>query len=325
VSFAWPQALAALVLVPLAVWAYVAGERRRRAQSERFGNPALLPALATERPGRRRLLPPLILVAALALLLVAVARPHAMRSVAREEATVVLAIDTSRSMAATDLRPSRLEAARAAARAFLEKVPKRYRVAIVSFSTKPEVVLPPSVDRNAARASLSALRLGSGTAVGDALARALTLVAPQAARPNGRPARDQTPAAILLLTDGAQTVQGVQPLAVARRARTFNVPISAVALGTRAATVVVPLPGGLRQLVRVPPEPQSLKRIAQAAGGRFYEAPTAERLEEVYRELGTRLARERKRTEVTSLVAAAGGVLLLAGSALSLAWFGRVL
>ena len=331
-SLTWPLALTALALVPIAVWAYLALDQRRRNEASRFGNPALLPALVTAEPGRRRLVPPLLVLGALILLVVGLARPHVMRSLPKEEATVVLAMDTSRSMAARDVKPTRLAAAERAAETFLDKVPDRYRVAIVSFSTKAEVVLPPTTDRDAARAALAQLRLGTGTAIGDAVARALSLVAPQpaAGQPTtpaqpAVPAVAATPASILLLSDGAQTAGGVRPLDAAKRAADLKNPVSTIALGTRDATVEVPLPGGLKQLVTVPPDPQTLRRVAQATGGRFFEAPTAADLDQVYKELGSRLGRERRSVEVTSVFAGLGAVLLLAAGGLSSAWFRRAL
>lgn len=323
-SFSWPLALAFLALVPLVLWALLALDRRRRDEGGRFGNPALLPGLIAAEPGRRRFVPPLLVVAALVLLVVGLARPHIMRSVGREEATVVLVMDTSRSMAATDIKPDRMAAARSAAETFLDNVPGRYRVAIVSFSTKAEVVLPPTADRDAARAALGQLRLGAGTAIGDGLTRGLALAAPRATAP-GQAAPPAIPASILLLSDGAQTVGGVQPLDAAKRAAELKVPVSTIALGTRDATVEVPLAGGLKQLVTVAPDPQTLRRIAQTTGGRFFEAPTASDLDSVYRELGSRLGSERKSVEVTSVVAGVGALLLLAAGGLSSAWFRRAL
>jgi Ca-activated chloride channel family protein len=333
-SLTWPLALTALALVPIAVWAYLALDQRRRNEASRFGNPALLPALVAAEPGRKRLVPPLLVLGALILLVLGLARPHVMRSLPKEEATVVLAMDTSRSMAAKDVKPTRLAAAERAAETFLDKVPDRYRVAIVSFSTKAEVVLPPTTDRDAARAALAQLRLGTGTAIGDAVARAVSLVAPQPAA--GQPATPATPAqptdpaavtpaSILLLSDGAQTAGGVRPLDAAKRAADLKIPVSTIALGTRDATVEVPLPGGLKQLVTVPPDPQTLRRVAQATGGRFFEAPTAADLDQVYKELGSRLGRERRSVEVTSVFAGLGAVLLLAAGGLSSAWFRRAL
>jgi Ca-activated chloride channel family protein len=323
VSFAWPVALLGLLLVPVAVAGYVVLDRRRRREATRFTNPALAPNVVGRAPGWRRHAAPALALAAFALLLVGIARPEWTRDVPREEATVMLALDTSRSMAATDVEPTRLGAARRAASAFLDTVPDEYRVGIVSFSTRAEVVLPPTTDREAARKALAALRLGSGTAIGDAIVRALAVVRPQEGTPVDPV--EPVPASIVLLSDGAQTAGGAQPLAAAQRARRQDVPVSTVALGRRDAVVEVPLPGGLKEQVTVPPDAATLRRVAQVTGGSFFAETDPEALRRVYEDLGSRLVREPKREEVTSVFAAMGGVLLLAGGALSSLWFGRAL
>jgi Ca-activated chloride channel homolog len=323
-SFAWPLALLGLVLVPVAVGVYVLAERRRRREAGSFANPALLPNLLAARPGRKRHLPPLIALAALAVLLVGLARPHATLSVPKEEATVMLAVDVSRSMAADDVKPSRFEAMQEAVGAFLDQLPESYPVGIVAFSTRADVVLPPTTDREAARASLRALRLGSGTAIGDAIVTSLEAV-PQPTEAERQAGEEPTPSSILLLSDGAQTGEGPTPQQAAQRARDAGVPISTVALGTTDAVVQVPLPGGLSQQVTVPPDPETLQQVAQTTGGRFFATPDAEQLKAVYEELGSRLGSERKDREVTAAFAGAGAVLLLAGGALSTWWFRRPL
>ena len=319
-SFAWPVALLGLGLVPLAAAAYVLADHRRRRDAGRFGNTALLAGLVDAPPRWKRHVPVGLALAALALLLMGIARPEAKVTVDKEEATVVLAMDVSRSMAADDIRPSRLDAARSAATAFLEKVHEAYRVGIVAFSTRAQIVLPPTTDREAARTALFALRLGSGTSIGDGLDRSVTLV-----RPRGQRREDAVPATVLLLSDGAHTAGPPLPLQVAQRARRLGVPVSTVAFGTRQAVVQVPLPGGLRQRVTVQPDAETLKRVAAATGGEYYAAPDARKLEEVYRELGTRLAKEREPREMTYAFAAAGALLLLLGGALSTLWFRRAL
>jgi Ca-activated chloride channel family protein len=314
------------VAIPLLALFQVLAARRRRREAARFANPDLVPNLIAVSPGWRRHVPPAIALVALALLVVGVARPHVVRDVTRDEATIVLAIDTSRSMAASDVKPSRFEAAKAAATAFLEEVPKSYAVGIVSFSTSADPVLPPTTDREAARVALGELRLGSGTAIGTAVVRSVELALGQGEEPPPQPQTGApAPAAVLLLSDGAQTSGDVRPLPAAERARRFGVPVSTVALGTGDAVVEVPRPGGLKERVVVAPDINTLRLIARTTGGTFSEAPSAARLESVYRELGTRLARDRKRVEVTSAFAASGGLLLLLGSGLSALWFRRAL
>ncbi len=324
-TFAWPLALAGLIAIPILAGLYVLAARRRRRGAERFANPALVPNLVAASPGWRRHVAPILALAALALLVVGVARPHVVRDVTRDEATIVLAIDTSRSMAATDVQPTRFAAAKQAALAFLDEVPDNYNVGIVSFSTSADPVLPPTTDRDAARTALAELRLGSGTAIGTAITRSVDLALDRTDGQAKPQAGERSPAAVLLLSDGAQTAGDIRPGPAAQRARRLGVPVSTVALGTGNAVVEVPRPGGLKERVVVAPDVQTLRVIARTTGGSFSEAPSAARLQSVYRELGTRLARDRKRVEVTSAFAAGGAVLLLVGSTLSSLWFRRAL
>jgi len=326
VSFSAPTSLLWLLAIPILIGLYVYAGRRRRRAAARFANPALVPNLVPHSPGWRRHVPSALVLASLAVLVVGIARPHVVRDVTRNEATVVLAIDTSRSMAATDVEPSRFAAARAEAEAFLETVPEEYAVGIVSFATSADPVLPPTLDREAARVALRELRLGSGTALGTAVTRAVDIALGR--REEEAPPTQQgerSPAAVLVLSDGAQTSGEVRPLSAAQRARRLGVPVSAVAVGIGDAVVEVPLPGGLKQRVVVPPEPQALRQIARTTGGKFVPSPGADSLDSVYEELGTRLAKDRKRVEVTSAFAAGGAILLLLGGALSSHWFRRAL
>ncbi len=322
-SFAWPLALLGLLALPLVVGAYLLTELRRRARAARFGSLPLLEGILPARPGHRRHVPFVLALASLTALLVGLARPHAVLATKQNEATVVLAFDTSFSMAATDLQPSRFAAAKVAANAFLDLVPEEYQVAIVSFSTSARVVLAPTPDREAARAALGELRLGTGTAIGDAVVRALRLVRPNA-RP-GEPVGEQAPAAIVLLSDGAQTGGNVTPAGAARQARLRSIPVHTVAVGTRDAVVEVALPGGLKERVTVAPDIPTLKQLAARSGGQFFAAPDAARLEAVYKDLGSRLATRKEKKEITAAFSAAGGVLLLLGSGLSTLWFRRPL
>ena len=324
-SFAWPLALLLLIVIPVLAGLQVLAARRRRRQAARFANPALVPNLVSSSPGWRRYLPPALALVALALLLVGVARPHVVRDVTRDEATIVLTIDTSRSMEATDVKPSRFAAAKQAALAFLEEVPDEYSVGIVSFSTNADPVLPPTTDREAARTALNELRLGSGTALGAAIARSVELALEEAERERPRAAGELSPGAVVVLSDGAQTSGDVQPQAAAQRARELGVPVSTVGLGTGDAVVEVPRPGGLKERVVVAPDLPTLRQIAQTTGGTFAEAPSAAKLEKVYRDIGTRLAVDPKRVEITSAFAAGGAVLLLLGGTLSSLWFRRAL
>jgi Ca-activated chloride channel family protein len=319
VSFAWPLALVALLAVPLAVAGYLALERRRQRQAAVFANPELVPNLVGRRPGRLRHLPPALGLLALAALATGLARPHATLSVEREEATVVLAMDTSRSMVATDVPPTRLVVAQQAVRRFLEQLPEGYRVGMVSFAQSAQSVLPATANREAALAALRNLRTGDGTALGEGIARAVQVA--QRVRPEkGR----RPPSAVLVLSDGAQTQGVLEPLQAAQRAAKLKIPVHTVAFGTPDGVVEVKDDNGFTQRVTVPPDAPTLRRVSRATGGRFYAAPDAASLNAVYEELGSRVGHVKEEKEVTAAFAAGGAVLLLAAGALSALLFGRL-
>jgi Ca-activated chloride channel family protein len=319
VSFESPYVLLALLVVPVLVAAYVYRERRRADAAARFGNPALLPNLVPATPGWRRHLPLAVLLIALTAMLVGVARPHATVRVKQQDATVILAIDTSLSMRATDVKPTRLAAARAAAAAFLSKVPEKFRVGVVGFTGRAYVAVPPTHDRALARAALRSLHWGEGTALGDAVALGLRLSAQQRASDGTRP-----PTAMLVISDGAQMSGRTRPDVAAQRARAQRVPVYAVVLGTDDGIVEVPLAGGFHAQLRVPPRPDTLQQLARGTGGRFFTATDDAGLRDVYERLGSRLGNRRQSRELTDAFAAGGGALMLLGGALSALWFRRV-
>jgi len=256
--------------------------------------------------------------AALTALAVALARPERVVAVPVEEAAVVLTFDRSGSMAAKDVRPSRMEAARRAADRFLDAVPKKVRVGAVAFSTRPRVVQGPTRDRDEVRVALDNVVPGGGTRTGDALDLSLRTVR-RPARPGAKP----PPGAIVLLSDGV-SVQGKDPVAIAQTAKRLKVPIYTVALGTPQGTITVPRKGGGTETRRVPPDAASLQRIARASGGQAFTAEDAGALDAVYRKLGSQIAREKQPREVTSAFAAGALIALVAGGMLSLRWFGRL-
>ena len=318
-SFQWPEALAALAVVPLLAGLYVASERRRARAGARFGNPALLPNVVGRGPGLRRHLPLAVLLVALAAMIVGVARPHATVSVRREQATVVLAMDVSRSMTANDVRPTRLRAAEAAAKAFLGKVPEKFQVALVSFGSRAVVVVAPTPDRSLVADGLDALRPGEGTALGDAIA-----ISARLGHKVGTPEGQQPPSAVLMISDGAQMGGAVPPTRAVRLARSLHVPVYTVLVGTPGGVVNVKIAGGFRATIRVPPDPSTLQAVARQTGGQFFTATSDTRLREVYERLGSRLGHKRKSREITDVFAASSAALLLVGGALSTLWFRRV-
>ena len=266
--------------------------------------------MAPRGPRWRRIVPPALLCLALSGLALALARPETTVAVPIEQASVVLVTDTSGSMNATDVQPSRLDAAQDAADRFLDKVPDRLRVGLVAFSDAPHTVLRPAVEREPVRSAVDGLTAEGGTATGDALDSAL--------RALGTRGKDAPPAAIVLLSDGANQ-SGRDPAAVAREAARAGVPIYTVALGTPDGQVEA---NG--QILPVPPDPASLEEVARASGGAAFAAEDAGALDEVYQRLGSQIGTRKEKREISAGFAAAGLLLLGASLAGSLRWRGRL-
>ena len=309
--FDWPFALAALAVLPLMVALYVDRDRRRVASQAEFGNPDLLPNVVDRSPGRLRYLPPLTLLVALVFMIVGVARPHATVSVPREEATIVLALDVSRSMKATDVEPTRLDAARVAAKTFLDEVPEKFRVGVVSFATRAAVGVAPTQDRALVTTALDTLKPGEGTAIGDAVALSVRVGQPQA---EGAQA---PPRAILLISDGAQDGGRIDPSEAAQQAKRLGIPVYTVLVGTADGVVQEKLTGGFTRITKVPTNPETLEQVAKESGGEFFAAPDAEALSRVYEELGSRLGSRKEDREITDVFAALAAGLLLIGATTS--------
>jgi Ca-activated chloride channel family protein len=270
--------------------------------------------VAGRRPRLRRIVPPALLAAAAATVAVAFARPQATVAVPVEKASVVLVTDESGSMAATDVDPSRMAAARSAAEAFLDRVPDSLLVGFVGFSSQTNSVVEPTLEHEQVRTALRGLDAEGGTATGDALSAALDRL--EARRGNDG---QTAPAAVVLLSDG-KTTEGSDPLAAAQRARQLGIPVSTVALGTAAGTVM----GPMGEPVPVPPDPSTLQEISRITGGTFTETADAGELDQVYEQLGSKVGTRRVKREVSSGFAAAGAFLLLAGLGTGLRWRGRL-
>jgi Ca-activated chloride channel family protein len=320
VTFAQPFALVALVAVPLLFALWLANERRRHASSARFSSLALLPNLVPRRPGRLRYVPLALLLLALTAMIVGAARPHTHLSIPRKEATVVLAIDISRSMTAKDVKPSRLDAARAAGDAFLAKVPSTYNVALVAFGSRAFVAVPATTDHALVRTGLAGLTSGEGTALGDAIVLAAQMGQRQKAREGVVP-----PTTVLLISDGAREGGRTPPLTAAKRAKALGVTVSTVLVGTPSGIVTTPLVGGYQEQIRVPPSPGTLQAIARTTGGEFFRARTSTALNRVYEHLATRVGHRVVDREITDIFAGGSIVVLLVSGALSMLWFRRVL
>ena len=324
----WPLALLALLVVPAALGAYLLAQRRPSRYALAFPNLDVLATVVERRGSWRRWVPPGFFLLALAALAVALARPHMSTTVTREQATVVLAIDESGSMLADDVPPSRLQAAQDAVRKFLDRLPPKFRVGMVAFAGEAQVVAPVTRDRQAVRDALSYLSPQRGTAIGDALARAAELgrdaVGPQPSRhlasvgSLAAAGGDREPVAVLLLSDGYQTAGMRPPLVGAERAKQLGVPVYSIALGTDEGI----LDFGLRQ-IPVPPDRDTLRAIAQQTGGKYFDAPTAQSLEAAYADIGSLLAREPGKTEVTWAFLVVGAILALLAVGASLFVYSR--
>jgi Ca-activated chloride channel homolog len=320
----WPALFWGLLLVPMALSAYLLAQRRRARSAVRFPNLDLLADVAARSSRWRRHLAPALYLLALAVLLAGLTRPQTPTLVPREQATVMLVMDVSGSMNATDVKPTRLAAAQQAATRFAKRLPGRLRIGVVSFADSARLVLRPTTDRAAVDAAIAALRAKGGTAMGEGLERALdvkrsprltaALSDPQGPEPP-RPSGDRPPVLVLLLSDGVSDLSGTSPHDAATDARRLSVPVFTVALGTNHGTVAVPSFGGHSYSPPVPPDPATLRAIASTTGGKFFAAPTSDDLSSVYRRLGSRIGFVKQWREVT--VVFAGGGLLLFVAALS--------
>jgi Ca-activated chloride channel family protein len=356
-TFVWPQMLWALAAVPLLALGHWVWMRRRARARARLGGLAL-----TAGPGRGgwRHLPPLLFLAAIALLLVAVGRPAAVVTLPAQHETVLLAIDVSGSMRATDVKPTRLAAAQEAARAFVDAQPRSTRIGIVSFAGTAQLVQAPTENRDDVREALERMQPQRGTAIGSAIVVSLATLFPNAgidlrsvgrrepgapadgsrearrdaARPPGslRPGGATVPphvpvppgsyesAVVVLLSDG-QSTTGPDPVAAARVAAERGVRVYTVGVGTAKGEV-------LRTdgwSMRVALDEAQLKTVADLTRGEYFQATDAAELKRVYQSMSSRFVMEKKELEIGAFFAAAAALLALLGAALSLAWYGRIL
>jgi Ca-activated chloride channel homolog len=345
-TFLWPDMLWLLVVLPVLVALYALLLRRQRRLALRFASLSFV-RQAVRGGGIRRHLPPLLFLAAIASIIVAVARPATVMTLPTHHQTVILAVDVSLSMMAQDVAPDRITAAQEAAMMFVRAQPRNTRVGVVEYAGTASLVQPPTANRGDVLATIERLKLHRATAIGSGLLVSLRAIfpdqqieLPRATRGYARVRSDKPlqrwddalepgvvpvppgsyrSAVIVLLTDGQNTT-GPDPIEVARLAADRGVRVYTVGIGTPAGQVIS-VEGWQ---VRVRLDEETLKRVSAITHGEYFHADSADQLKSIYASLTARLGSERRETEITALFAALAGVLVLAGGLLSLLWFNRM-
>ena len=336
-SFEWTNMLWLLLLIPVLVLIYIFIQRKRQRYALKFASFPLMKQALGSGPGVRRHIPPILFLAALVIMVLALARPSASVKLPSQQATVILAIDVSMSMRAEDVKPNRLEAAKAAALRFVEKQPKNVRIGIVSFSGFAALVQAPTEDREAIRAAINRLDLQYRTAIGSAILTSLAaifeepeqvpevtasdILVPEAQQPSSAPVQQYTdvPAVIILLSDGRNTT-GPSPLEVIDQAINHGVHIYTVGVGSPEGAVMSF--GGRSMFMRF--DEETLKNIAERTEAEYYKADNEADLLAVYDKLSTELVFLTKQTEVTAIFTGVAVILILIAGALSMLWFNRL-
>jgi Ca-activated chloride channel family protein len=309
--FEQPLWLWLLVLVAALIAAYLVAQRRRSKYAVRFATLPMLEKVAPKRPGWRRHAPAVAFLAALTVLTIAIARPVADIRVPRERATIVIAMDVSNSMAATDVAPNRFEVAQQAAVEFVQELPEKFNVGLVSFARTATVVTPPSTNHQATVDAINSLELTDSTAIGEAVLTSLQAV--RTIDPN-----DPPPSRIVLLSDGGNT-SGRPIDEAADAAVQAGVPVSTIAYGTAEGTVN--LEG---RNIPVPADTEALQGLADATSGESYAAESDEQLRDVYSDLQSSIGWTTEPREITNLVAGIALVAALLAALASLLWFSRL-
>lgn len=315
-----PGRLWLLVLVAVLAAAYVVLQHRRRHYAVRFTNLDLLDSVAPRRPGWRRHAAAAIAGLALAAMVVGLARPARDAQVPREEAVVMLAIDVSRSMTATDVEPTRMASAIAAAEEFIAEVPSGFRVGLVAFEEQARIIATPTLEHEVVIDALSRLQPGRGTAAGDGIEAALDaidVVLAPTEEVDELESEEDFAATIVLLSDGA-TSWGIDPLVAADHAAEAGVPVTTIAYGTDMGTVVID-----GETIPVPADRATMEAIAEATDGTYFEAASAAELREVYDDIQGRVGFTTEQREIVLWFVGAGFVALLLAMAASMVWTGR--
>lgn len=334
-SFIWPAMLLLLLLIPLSAGLYlILQQRRRRRLAASYGAFGLVQEAAGRGPGLRRHIPPALFMFSLSILLLALARPQAVVTLPQVEGTVILVFDISGSMAADDLKPTRIEAAKTAARQFVQSQPATVQIGIVAFSDGGFAVQAPTNDQEAILATINRLTPQRGTSVGQGIVAALNTIfgeseqepsldnsptAPPLPTPTPLPQGTYTPAVIILLTDGENN-EAPDPLEAAQLAAERGVRIYTVGVGSAAGTTLEV--NGFT--VHTQLDEAMLQQIAQLTAGAYYNAANEQELQAIYENLKPHLVIKSEDMEVTSIFAGAGILALLMGGAFSMLWFSRV-
>jgi Ca-activated chloride channel family protein len=338
-SFLWPELLWLLLALPMCIGAYLYLLGRRKKAAVRYASLSVIKEALGEGLAWRRHLPPALLAVALAAMITAIARPAAVITLPTSHETVILAIDVSGSMRANDVEPTRIEAAQAAARTFVNEQPRSTRIGIVSFAGSAALVQPPTSNRRDVIAAIDQLQLQHATAVGSGLLVSLKAIFPQSdfevleprlrnaaagasSEPGFKPVApgSYASAAIVLLTDG-QTTAGPDPVDAARLAAERGVRVFTVGVGTEHGQILT----GEGWSMRVSLDEEPLKAIADLTRAEYFYAGTATDLKKVYQSLRSKLVMEKKETEITALFSALAAATVLLSATLSLLWFNRVL
>lgn len=310
-TFIAPDRLLGLLVVPILIAAYIFAQLRRNRRGMRFTNTSMLEAVIPKQSQWRRHLAVALSLLSLVALTTAWARPSNKVDVPRERATVVLAIDSSLSMQAVDVKPTRLDAAKQAAIEFVKQLPDKYNVSVVSFAGTASILIPPTLDHNTVENAINGIKLAESTAVGEAITTSLRAIG-QA--PKGKDEKDPAPGAIVLLSDGTNTA-GRAPTQAAAAASAAKVPVYTIGYGTENGFVDL---DGKRE--PVPVDHDLMQRLAKDTGGEYFRAATADQLERVYKNIGSKVGYEEATVEITSNFAGIGLVfaLLAAFGAISL-------
>jgi Ca-activated chloride channel family protein len=331
VTFAAPHLLFGLIALPLAAAGYWALELRRARRAAAWSRQAMLPNIVLRSPRRLVAVPASLFLLGLTFLLLGLARPEQVLGSNRQEpATIVLTFDVSGSMATHDVRPTRIGAARQLAIRFLNELPSKYRVAVVTFANNPRLVVAPTLDRASVIARLpTAVTARGGTAIGDAIGYAVAVIVAAAGQTG--PGSLYRPGAVLLLSDGGQNAGGTTPEDAAVSALVDYIPVDAIAVGTPKATVSQPVKvdGQLfSNQIPVPVDPTTLQQVARQTGGAFFKASAVAQsptpLKKVYEDLRSYTMPGRRTHELSAPAAGVALVFILAGIVLSGLWFGRV-